>query len=428
MKNKIKIWHGIIFMWLIVLLLCFNRIVELTEFLFFYIKLCITDFNSANNISDLVLADHLIGLLIYISVPFLLLTFQARSNNILNKTLFPSAFTLIVLAFAFIFAPIITQSHPDFYKDISVTKLLPPFSSVKKIEQVNREIPKNRTDELFTYKNSIVKLPYNDFIHFCDSLNVMNEKVVLYQKGKTKELPVESVKKHNDKIYQSKLFILGTDEFGRDILTRLIYGTRLSLLIGLGAVLISFILGIFLGFTAAFRSGWIDILLNRASDLFLAFPVIFLIIFILAFFGNNIISIIVVLGFSGWMSLFKLVKSEVSSIKKKDFFISSAMLGASSGSLLLKDVLPLIITTVVVNGIFQFGNVILAESALSYLGLGAGSDYPSWGSMIQSGHEHISLSWWMIILPSSVLIITLLTINDLGKKLNLYLNPRNKYD
>jgi peptide/nickel transport system permease protein len=327
------------------------------------------------------------------------------------------------------FAPVITDRNPDFYKDISVTKLLPPFSKVLEIRlsQIDH-ITSEDVEDFVQLKNRKIKLPFDNQIIYCDSAFIYNGQIIYYQKGLRKTISAGLIEKQKGEYFIAKRFILGTDEFGRDIFTRLVYGTRLSLFIGFSAVIISFILGLLLGFLSGYKTGWWDLLLNRTSDMFLAFPIIFLIIFILALFGNNMISVIIVLGFSGWMSLFKLVKSEVSSIKEKDFFISSKLLGMSPFNLMKKEVLPLISAPVIVNIIFQFGNVVLAESALSYLGLGLGNEYPSWGSMIQSGQEYISHSWWMVMCPGIMLTVALLTINDLGKKLEKYFNPRIKYD
>jgi peptide/nickel transport system permease protein len=128
------------------------------------------------------------------------------------------------------------------------------------------------------------------------------------------------------------------------------------------------------------------------------------------------------------MSLFKIVKTETLSIKEKNYFISARLLGLKNRQLLIKEVLPVIIVPVVVNVIFQFGNVIIAESALSYLGLGLGENYPSWGSMIQSGQEYLSSAWWMIFFPGITLIFTLLSANSFGVFISRKLNPRLQND
>lgn len=425
---KIKIWHFILFIWLLVFVFRFERVIDLIKFFFEYLKLISTEFSFAINQFSLSLADHLISIFIFLSIPVILIMI-VRRKGFLNERIYFSVSVLIILLFLFLFSTVITDRHPDFYKDISVTKLLSPLSSVNEIKlKSSKQSPNDNKNNFIILKNKVVKQPFDDLIIYCDSTKIVEDRILYYQKGLEQELLLTSVSRIDGNYYTSKLFILGTDEFGRDIFTRLVYGTRLSLFIGLSAVAISFLTGMLLGFLAGYKSGWLDIILNRTSDLFLAFPVIFLIVFVIALFGNNMISVIVVLGFSGWMSLFKLVKSEVSSIKKKDFFISSSLLGLSNLSLMKKEVLPLILAPVIINIVFQFGNVILAESALSYLGLGLGNEYASWGSMIHSGQEYIYQSWWMIIIPGLLLVITLLTINDIGKKIKEYYNPRVKYD
>ena len=186
------------------------------------------------------------------------------------------------------------------------------------------------------------------------------------------------------------------------------------------------IIGILLGFIAGYRGGLPDIMLNRFTEIFLAFPVIYMVVLILALFGISIFSVIIVLGISGWMSLFKIVKSEVVSIKQKDFFSTAELVGLNKPQLLLKEILPVIIAPVLVNMVFLFSNVVLAEAALSYLGLGIGNTHPSWGSMISSGQEYITKAWWLIAFPGLGLILTLFSVNSSGRMLGKIFNPRLK--
>ncbi len=213
-----------------------------------------------------------------------------------------------------------------------------------------------------------------------------SDKITYYQNGIGKEADRKDLVMQGENPYITKqIFLLGSDQFGRDVLTRIIYGARISLTVGFGSVIISLFIGLTFGFLAGYIGGFLDAAFSRFTDMLLSFPIIFLVILILALFGNSLLSVIVVLGFSGWMSLFKIVKTEVLSIKEKNYFVSSKLLGLTKKQLLLKEVLPVIIVPVIVNIIFQFGNVIIAESALSYLGLGLGNNYPSWGAMIQIG-------------------------------------------
>lgn len=210
--------------------------------------------------------------------------------------------------------------------------------------------------------------------------------------------------------------MFGTDEYGRDIFSRLIYGTRLSLFVGFGAVFISFIVGLVLGFIAGYFGGLVDTIINRIADIFLSFPTIFLIILIVGLFGNSVLTIITILGFAGWMSLFKIVRNETASIKNKDFINTSKLLGFSNFHILLREMLPVMMPSIIVNLVLLYGAVIIAESALSYLGLGLGNNYPSWGAMIEAGQYYLSKAWWISFFPCLFLFITLFTANQLGKR------------
>jgi peptide/nickel transport system permease protein len=330
-----------------------------------------------------------------------------------------------VLGFVFLFAPIISNENPEFSKNLSVTKLLPPLSSVKQFELKSDEFSNLSDAEMFRKKSTeIIKPSFNENIIFADSAK-LSEKIIYYQKNISYEIESEQIINEGGiPLIEEKFFLLGTDEFGRDLFVRLIYGTRISLTVGSGAVILSFVIGIILGFIAGYRGGFPDILLNRFTEIFLAFPVIYLVVLILALFGSSIFSVIIVLGVSGWMSLFKIVKSEVLSIKQKDFFSTAELVGLSKYKLLSKEILPVIIVPVLVNLVFLFSNVVLAEAALSYLGLGTGNTYPSWGSMISSGQEYITKAWWLIAFPGLGLILTLFSFNSSGRMLGRIINPR----
>jgi peptide/nickel transport system permease protein len=332
---------------------------------------------------------------------------------------------MILLCFVFIFAPIIADENPEYSGKLSVAKLLPPISSLRQLELRSSE-SLTGAERFVSESEKIIKPSFNDKIILADSV-IQTDKVVYFQKNNFYEIEKEKLAMINDKIdVKEKFYLLGTDEFGRDLFSRLIYGTRISISAGLGAVILSFIIGIILGFIAGYRGGFLDTALNRFAEVFLSFPIIYLIVLILALFGSSVLSVVVVLGISGWMSLFKIVKSEVLSIKQKDFFYTAELIGLPKIHLLFREIFPAVIVPVIVNMVFLFSNVILAEAALSYLGLGTGTEYPSWGSMISSGQEYITKAWWLITFPGLALIFTLFSFNSSGRKLGKKLNPGMK--
>jgi peptide/nickel transport system permease protein len=382
-------------------------------------------FNIARSQLDFGLADCLVsGLLIFL-LPAA--AFLCR-RKILSRNLNFSTAAVIVLSFFFLFASLIAPLNPDFEKNIGITKLLTPFSSVKVInlKSGNFNDP-SEFGKFLSLKKEVVKGSFDQEIILADSIQLSKNQLIFYQNKNRDVLAFRNIKLFRGKpLINNRFYLLGTDEFGRDIFSRLVYGTRISLFVGLCSVAVSFILGLFLGFMAGYPGGFADIIISRVTDVFLMFPIIFLIILVLAFFGNSLLAVILVLGFSGWMSLFKIVRGEVIALKSKDFFITARMIGLNHWKLLMKEALPVIIAPVIVNLVFQYGNVILAEAALSFLGLGTGTEYSSWGAMIESGQNYLTEAWWMIFFPGLALFTTLFAANNLGREINAYFNPRLK--
>jgi peptide/nickel transport system permease protein len=421
---KKLITNRLFLLFALILILVFRWKIVFNSFvlLFLFIKLFFTDYSVSAGQFTFSLFDYFLSALLIILIPAVIII-KRKSFSFLSAGISFTSFTVILLLICYIFAPLITTSNPEFQKNISITKLLPPFSSVNEIYSL-----KNRDESgaYFRLKQKVVKNSYDDHVLFADSLKI-DSLITYYQKGQLHSLSLSRAF-HPEGEYEisQKHFLLGTDEYGRDIFSRLVYGARISITIGVFSVLITFFLGSLLGFFAGFTGGIIDSSLNRISEMFLSFPMIFLIILIISLFGNSIISIIIVLGFSGWMSLFKIVRGEIITLKEKDYFLTAKLLGVSNFNLIFSEMLPVISASVIVNLIFQFGNVILAESALSYLGLGIGGIYPSWGGMIESGQSYITHAWWMILFPGLALFITLFMTNSLGNRIKVAFNPRLK--
>ena len=424
MNRKFKILHWLLFLWIVLLLLRHDVLLQYFVLWFGYAKLVFTDISAGFDVLSLKLIDVILSVKLFIVLPLLYFVFRKKWTYLQSKLSFSYAL-LLLLIWILIFAPIVTNENPEFSKNLSVTKLQPPFSSIKFVNLMGKKSEALKEKERFIQQlNNTIKPPFNEQIIFIDSI-VISESIISYQKGQITELQKEELLVKDGKpVIENKFFLLGTDEYGRDNFARLIYGTRISLFVGFGAVIISFFIGIILGFIAGYKGGIFDTALNRFAELFLSFPVIYLIILILALFGSSLFSVIIVLGISGWMTLFKIVRGEVVSLKQKDFFITAELIGLKKSQLLKKEILPVILAPVVVNLLFLFSNVILAEAALSYLGLGTGNLYPSWGAMINSGQEYIYKAWWMIVFPGTALVSTLFAVNSSGKRISKLINPR----
>lgn len=217
---------------------------------------------------------------------------------------------------------------------------------------------------------------------------------------------------------------LGTDELGRDLFTRLLYGGRVSFLVSSLVVTISFASGALLGMLAGFRGGWLDELLMRLVDVLLAFPGILLAIALMALLGPSLNNVILALVLIGWVSYARLARGLTLKIRELDFVNASRSLGASPARLLLVHVLPNLLPSLIVQASFGFAGMILAESALSFLGLGVQPPQPSWGSMLNDGKNHLLDAPFLTVFPGAAIFAAVLCWNLLGDALRDRLDPR----
>lgn len=219
-------------------------------------------------------------------------------------------------------------------------------------------------------------------------------------------------------------YLLGTDELGRDILTRMVYGSRVSLLVGLSSVAIAGTIGVVLGLLSGYYGGWIDAVIMRIADIQLAFPFILLAIAVLAFLGTGLWNVIVVLGFAGWVGYARIVRGEVLSQKERDYVTAARTLGIPDRTILFRHILPNCVTPVIVIATFAVANNIIAEAGLSFLGLGVGVDIPTWGAMLAEGRNYLTTAWWLATFPGVAIFVVVLSINLIGDWIRDLLDPR----
>jgi peptide/nickel transport system permease protein len=223
---------------------------------------------------------------------------------------------------------------------------------------------------------------------------------------------------------QGRVHLLGTDHLGRDILARIIHGSRIALLVGLAAVAISGILGMAIGLIAGYFRGKVDDVLMRLADVQLAFPFILLAIAVIGVLGPNLRNIIVVIGVSSWVVYARVVRGEVLSIREREFVQAAIALGSRDGRILIRHVLPNAFTPWLVVATLDMARVIVIESALSFLGLGVQPPTPTWGGMLADGRVYLSTAWWLATFPGLAILITVLGINLFGDGLRDTLDPR----
>jgi peptide/nickel transport system permease protein len=219
-------------------------------------------------------------------------------------------------------------------------------------------------------------------------------------------------------------FPLGCDHLGRDILSRLVYGSRISLLVGLTAVAISGILGVSLGLLAGYYGGRLDTVVMRLVDVQLAFPFILLAITVVAVLGAGLRNVVVVLGVAGWMVYARLVRGEVLALREREFVVAARALGVPNRTIIPRHLLPNVLTPVIVVGTFSVATNIITEASLSFLGLGVEPSIPTWGAMLADGRAYIGRAWWLTTLPGLAILVTVLAINLLGDWLRDRFDPR----
>ena len=216
----------------------------------------------------------------------------------------------------------------------------------------------------------------------------------------------------------------GTDHLGRDVLSRIIWGARVSVEVGIVSVGISVLVGTLLGAVAGYFGGWIDEIIMRFVDIMLCFPTFFLILAVISVLEPSIINIMVVIGLTSWMGVARLVRAEVLSLREREFVLSAKISGLSHWRVITRHIIPNAMGPVLVAATLGVGSAVLVESALSFLGIGVQPPTPSWGSILASGKDTIQIAWWLSFFPGCAILITVLGCNLLGEGLRDILDPR----
>lgn len=220
--------------------------------------------------------------------------------------------------------------------------------------------------------------------------------------------------------------ILGTDDLGRDVLSRIIFGARVSLLVALAVVVIAGVFGVLIAVIAGYRGGRTDAFLMRTTDASMAFPVILLAIVIVGIFGPSLTMVIVVLAVAGWPSYARVLRSEVLRIKEQDFVTQARTMGGGMRWVVLRHILPNVVPTLLVLASLQVGLAIIAEGSLSFIGIGVPPPAPSWGRMLSDGRSNLSQAWWLPTFPGLALSLVVLAANMLGDWLRVNSDPTTK--
>ncbi len=222
----------------------------------------------------------------------------------------------------------------------------------------------------------------------------------------------------------SKDHLLGTDQLGRDVLSRMIWGSRISLKVGFVATGIAILIGTLLGALSGYYRGITDSLIMRLVDIMLCFPTFFLILAVIAFLEPSIWNIMIIIGLTGWMGITRLVRADFITLREREFVQAARVIGAGDSRIIFIHMLPNAMASILVAATLGIAGAILTESALSFLGIGVQPPTPSWGNMLTAGKDNIDIAWWLSLFPGLAILLTVLGFNLLGEGIRDSLDPR----
>ncbi len=271
---------------------------------------------------------------------------------------------------------------------------------------MNKKLPSRFWQNFKGQKSALFALCFFLSISFC---SIFSGYITKYQPNNHGDLVTDRY------LQPSSEHIFGTDKFGRDIFSRVFYGGRISLAIAVSVVFLAMTIGLIYGTISGYFGGLIDTILMRFLDLWMAFPAIFLIMTVIAVFRPNPWYLIPLLGFTGWMETARIVRSEVLSLKSRDFILAAKGLGYSNFRILFKHLIPNSLNPVIASAPLKVGEMILLETALSFLGIGIQPPMASWGSIISDGRDVLLQAWWVSTIPGIFIILTVICVNFIGE-------------
>lgn len=226
------------------------------------------------------------------------------------------------------------------------------------------------------------------------------------------------------RLADGSLAVFGTDQVGQDVLAQMLQGARVSITVGVATLLLAGVIGVAAGLAAGYLGGWLDAVLMRLADVQLTFPSILLAIFIASILGPSVVNVVIVLAISNWVTFARVTRSQVLTIKERDFVDAARTLGARGWHLVTRTILPSAVAPILVVATVELGHVILAEASLSFLGLGTPASTPSWGVTIANGRDYLSNAWWISTIPGIFLAILVISFGVLGDALRDRFDPR----